>query len=347
MTSPDRVTVIAPARLHLGFVDLNPPAGRRFGSLGLALEAPHTAVRAQRSANESGAVHSQEKAARYLQALRRAHAIPDDVSVHIDAQIPEHCGLGSGTQLALAVGTAVSRLLDLNLMPLDIRQILARGTRSGVGIGAFAQGGFLLDGGHGASTSLPPITCRIAFPEHWRVLLIFDEASQGLSGAKEVDAFRTLPTFPETLSAHLCRLVMTRVLPGLAEASMAEFGPAITEVQRIVGDHFAPAQGGRFASSRVADVLAWLEGRGVQCVGQSSWGPTGFAMLESQTQAEEFVREAETRWHEQNLRFVIARGRNAPASVQVQDSENRDATIIPFLPLPGEVQVVAGEMLAN
>ena len=37
---------------------------------------------------------------------------------------------------------------------------------------------------------------------------------------------------------------------------MAEFGPSITEVQRIVGDHFAPAQGGRFASSRVADVLA-------------------------------------------------------------------------------------------
>ena len=116
---------------------------------------------------------------------------------------------------------------------------------------------------------------------------------------------------------------------------MAEFGPAITEVQRIVGDHFAPAQGGRFASSRVAEVLAWLEGRGVRCVGQSSWGPTGFAMMESETQAQEFSREAATRWHEGNLRFVIARGRNAPASIEIHRSDNDRSTVVPFRPIEG------------
>ena len=336
MNLPNRVTVIAPARLHLGFVDLNPPTGRRFGSLGLALDTPHTVVHAVRGTTEIAHSKAQEKAERYLHALCSAIAAPDDVSVRVEEAIPEHCGLGSGTQLALAVGTAVSRLLDLNLSPFDIRQKLARGARSGVGIGAFAHGGFLVDGGHGAGTSLPPITSRVAFPEHWRVLLIFDAAFQGLSGAKEVAAFRTLPTFPETLSAHLCRLVMTRVLPGLAEASLAEFGPAITEVQRIVGDHFAPAQGGRFASSRVAEVLAWLEGRGVHCVGQSSWGPTGFAMVETEAQAQDFAREAATRWHEGNLRFVIARGRNAPASIEVHHAHDDRATVIPFLPLQGE-----------
>jgi beta-ribofuranosylaminobenzene 5'-phosphate synthase len=335
MNLPNRVTVIAPARLHLGFIDLNPPTGRRFGSLGLALDAPHTVVHAVRGATEVAHSKMQEKAQRYLHALCTAIAAPDDVAVRVDEAIPEHCGLGSGTQLALAVGTAVSRLLDLNLSPFDIRQKLARGARSGVGIGAFAHGGFLVDGGHGAGTSLPPITSRVAFPEHWRVVLIFDEAAQGLSGAKEVAAFRTLPTFPETLSAHLCRLVMTRVLPGLAEASMAEFGPAITEVQRIVGDHFAPAQGGRFASGRVAEVLAWLEGRGVHCVGQSSWGPTGFAMVESESQAVEFVREAEVKWREPSLRFVIARGRNTSASIKVHYIDNDRGTIIPFLPLQG------------
>ena len=330
MTFPDQVTVIAPARLHLGFLDLNQPAGRRFGSLGLALDSPHTIVRAVRGAIDVVDLHAHEKAARLLYVLRSTIAVPDDVAVQVDEAIPEHCGLGSGTQLALAVGTAVSRLLDLDLSPLDVREKLARGARSGIGIGAFAYGGFLVDGGHGASTSLPPITSRVAFPEHWRVVLIFDESFQGLSGAKEVAAFHTLPTFPETLSSHLCRLVMTRALPGLAEASMSEFGPAITEVQRVVGDHFAPAQGGRFASPRVAEVLAWLEGRGVQCVGQSSWGPTGFAMVESESQAQEFVREAEARWHGRRLRFVIARGRNAAASVEVRHAYNDRPTIIPF-----------------
>lgn len=329
-TLADSVSVIAPARLHLGFVDLNPASGRRFGSLGLALDAPHTRVRATRGAQS----HEHDKAVKLLNALRATIAIPDDVNVTVEAEIPEHCGLGSGTQLALAVSTAVSRLLGLELSPADIRQTLARGARSGIGIGAFSQGGFLVDGGHGASTNVPPITSRVEFPEHWRVLLIFDEDFQGLSGAKETAAFRTLPSFPETLSAHLCRLVLTRVLPGLAEASMVEFGPAITEVQRIVGDHFAPAQGGRFASAQVADVLAWLEARGVMCVGQSSWGPTGFAMLESEAQAQQLLRDAKQRWQATQLRFEIASGRNEPAKIEA--TSNQSAAIISFPPLQGE-----------
>ena len=336
MNLQDCVTVVAPARLHLGFVDLNPPAGRRFGSLGLALDTPQTTVRAIRGATNPTHSSARELATKHLHILRSVIAVPHDVSVQVDEAIPAHCGLGSGTQLALAVGTAVSRLLQLELSPRDICQTLARGARSGIGIGAFARGGFLVDGGHGASTKFPPITSRVAFPESWRVLLIFDEAFEGLSGAKEVAAFRTLPSFPETLSAYLCRLVMTRVLPGLAEASMAEFGPAITEVQRIVGDHFAPAQGGRFASTRVADVLGWLEGRSVSCVGQSSWGPTGFAMVESEAQAHDFLREAQVRWQDKNLRFVIARGRNTPASVEINHANDANATIIPLLPLQGE-----------
>ena len=326
----NHVTVTAPARLHLGFVDLNPPTGRRFGSLGLALDAPGCVVRAFHGTLEQCAHSaSQAKALQHLAALRAAYSLSPDVNVEVVAAIPVHSGLGSGTQLGMAVGTAVSRLTGLNLSAADIRHKLARGARSGIGVGAFAQGGFLVDGGHGATTSLPPITSRVAFPEHWRVLLIFDETFQGLSGVKEAAAFRTLPSFPETLSAHLCRLVMTRILPGLAEASMSEFGPAISEIQRLVGDHFAPAQGGRFASAAVANALAWLEARGVQCVGQSSWGPTGFAMLESEQQAQQLARDAAT--HQPGLRFVIARGRNEPASVQIQVAENTGATILPLV----------------
>ncbi|MFM7084077.1 MAG: GHMP kinase, partial [Hyphomicrobium sp.] len=34
--------VTAPARLHLGFIDLNGSLGRKYGSIGLALNAPRT-----------------------------------------------------------------------------------------------------------------------------------------------------------------------------------------------------------------------------------------------------------------------------------------------------------------
>ena len=36
------VRVIAPARLHLGFLDLNGSLGRLFGSIGLAIDRPRT-----------------------------------------------------------------------------------------------------------------------------------------------------------------------------------------------------------------------------------------------------------------------------------------------------------------
>ncbi len=39
---PGAVRVIAPARLHLGFLDLNGGLGRLFGSIGLAIDTPRT-----------------------------------------------------------------------------------------------------------------------------------------------------------------------------------------------------------------------------------------------------------------------------------------------------------------
>src|ERR1700680_1975654 len=41
-TKAASVTVTAAARLHLGFLDLNGGLGRRFGSIGLAIDAPRT-----------------------------------------------------------------------------------------------------------------------------------------------------------------------------------------------------------------------------------------------------------------------------------------------------------------
>src|ERR1700744_2160008 len=45
----DSVTVRAPARLHLGFLDMNGELGRRFGSLGLAIDAYETRITMRRA----------------------------------------------------------------------------------------------------------------------------------------------------------------------------------------------------------------------------------------------------------------------------------------------------------
>ena len=43
------VEVIAPGRLHIGFLDLNGGLGRRFGSIGLAIDQPEVRLRLRHS----------------------------------------------------------------------------------------------------------------------------------------------------------------------------------------------------------------------------------------------------------------------------------------------------------
>jgi beta-RFAP synthase len=259
---------------------------------------------------------------RAMHVLRRLHewlGLRGAVRMAVVQAIPEHTGLGSGTQLAIAAGIAAARLYDLNLGAREIAAVLDRGNRSGIGIGAFDQGGFLIDGGRGKNDEPPRITSRITFPSQWRILLIFDLRAQGLHGADEDEVFRTLPEFPEASAAHLCRLVLMHLMPALVEADIQEFGKAVSEVQRVVGDHFAPAQGGRYASRKVSEVLAWLESQGVNCVGQSSWGPTGFAVVDSEIRAGSLLREVEARWGADSaLRFKVCAARNRGGEVLLQ-----------------------------
>jgi predicted sugar kinase len=102
------------------------------------------------------------------------------------------------------------------------------------------------------------------------------------------------------------------------------FGRGIGELQRIVGDHFAHTQGGRFASPAVAQVLAWLESQGIRGVGQSSWGPTGFAVIDSESRATKLVAKAKARFGELTpLRYRVVRPRNRGSLVELRDAENR------------------------
>jgi beta-RFAP synthase len=311
----DRVTVSVAARLHLGFLDLNGGLGRRFGSLGLALEEPDTEIELSRSAHDVAEGPQADRAMRQLVRLVAHLGLPAGHALLIRRAIPAHAGLGSGTQLALAIAAAVRRL---HRLPLDTEAdalLLDRGARSGLGAGYFGEGGVALDGGRGTADRPAPVIARLPFPEEWRVLLILDPASEGVHGPEEVAAFRTLPPFPAELAAHLCRVVVMQALPGVAEGDLDAFGRAVTEVQAHVGDHFARAQGGRYASRNVAGVLDLLARNGVAGYGQSSWGPTGFAFAASQAEARRLARIAAPLASSSGLEMRIVKGRNRGAVI--------------------------------
>lgn len=319
----ERVTLTVPARLHLGFVDLNGALGRRFGSLGIAIDAPHTRLSIGRAEQLRVSGADSSRARQHLERLASHFALDSGLHLQIDESIPSHVGLGSGTQLGLAVATAVSTLFGLGLNARAVAQLLDRGARSSIGIGAFEQGGVVLDGGKGEGDEPPPILSRMPFPEEWRVLLIFDRARQGLNGQHEANAFRRMPTFPGDRAAELCRLVLMLALPSLAERNLDGFGRAVTAMQRMIGDHFAPAQGARYMSPAVAEVLAWFDAEGVRGYGQSSWGPTGFGLIANEAEAQALLAQARRHWPaDSGLAFALTRGRNRGAEIDVLPSRD-------------------------
>lgn len=311
-------------RLHMGFFDLHGGLGRKFGSIGLSLAEPALQVEAQvsKQLNVTGDVSIPgtvlAKASAIAQQLVTRLNLDGALDLHISQHIPEHAGLGSGTQIALAVGSAISNLYQLDLNARKIAELSGRGRRSGIGIAAFDQGGLLIDGGRGTAAdahAVPPLLVRYHFPEEWTILLIFDATQPGIHGEQEKLGFNQLPVFSENLAAHLCRHVLMQAMPAIVERDLTAFGHAIQVLQQHVGDYFAPVQGGRYASKLVADVLHYLQQAGVACFGQSSWGPTGFAIFENSSLAEQYAQQLKTKFTDPALSWKICKASNQGADI--------------------------------
>lgn len=319
----DCVKVEANARLHLGFFDLNGGLGRRFGSLGLAIDRPTTVLSIERAGLPSCQGPEHQRVAKYIEIFCNAFRLPNTYAVKVHQAIPAHAGLGSGTQLALAVAAALRQLEDYETDATADAILLHRGARSGAGAALFREGGLVVDGGHaeGAESAtgknVPPIITRLPFPDDWRIILVFDEHIEGVHGEAERQAFAQLPAFSAADAGEICRSVLMQALPAAIEQDLPSFGAAIARIQRILGDYFAPAQGGSgFASPRVGALMRRLEAAGAHGIGQSSWGPTGFAFTQNAAEAESLVGCVAAAAAQDNLGLLVCRGVNRGASVK-------------------------------
>ena len=276
--------VEAPARLHFGVLDLLGDRGRRFGGIGAAIPAPSLLLEA---APAAGLEADGPDAARVLEFARRFaahHRVDLRLRFRVHRSIPSHAGLGSGTQLALAVARAAAELTAPPL-PTDVAALaraVDRGLRSGVGTWTFAHGGFVLEGGRVGTDHadrVAPLLARLAFPPAWRCVVAVPRGKPGLTGDEEAAAFARLPAPDAREVERVAHVVLMQLLPALAEADLTGFGTALGEVQRITGGWFAPAQGGVFAPGETRALVERLREWGAVGVGQSSWGPAVYGIV--------------------------------------------------------------------
>jgi beta-RFAP synthase len=310
------VKVEAPARLHLGFIDVSGTLERRFGSLGLTVEEFSTCLTLRRAQHFDARGPQAERASTYLRRLLDDYDPPVSVALEVERAIPEHVGLGSGTQLALAVGTALSTLEGLGATPQEIAIRLGRGARSGIGIATFANGGVVLDRGP-VSGALPELIARLPFPDDWRVLLIFDPYLAGIHGGLEAVAFDEAPDFPQSEVEELRSRVLNHALPALETRDFDGFTAEVGHLQARMGAYFASLQGGPIVSSGVAKVLDWVATQGLKGIGQSSWGPTGFVFVRSESEGTSLLENLQSLGGSAGLRFQLVRGRNQGAEISV------------------------------
>jgi len=203
------VTVITPSRIHLALIDLNGGLGRVDGSIGLSLEDPGFRIIAQHAdeTEVSGSDESIQRAWEVVELLQRKCEV-GHVRIDIEESIPAHVGLGCGTQLSLGIAQAVCKLYGLDLSHREMAFLVERGGTSGIGVAAFSQGGFIVDGGHRFSdekTSFlpssasrgvpaPPVIARYDFPD-WDILITIPNCKH-ISGQEEVNLFQTLCPLP-------------------------------------------------------------------------------------------------------------------------------------------------------
>ena len=275
-----KVHVKTPSRLHISMIDLQGSLGRLYGSIGLTIDTPRLALSATTSDSITVGGSRTSRAEEYARKMYETYSLEGGINIDVLSDIPQHSGFGSGTQLALAVGTVVSMLHGLNLSPEEISLTLGRSQRSSIGMYSFKQGGFIIDGGHRTPNDgrLPPLLFRAEIPSDWRFVIGLPEITSTRSGKEENHAFSRLEPPPDSLIAEASHIVLLQMMPSILEADISIFGEAMTRLDSIFGGYWEKVQGGRYSHPAIEAGVHFLQENGAYGIGQSSWGPAFYGL---------------------------------------------------------------------
>jgi len=274
------VFVESSARLHFGVLDLRGALGRWFGGLGAAAPAPTLLVSACPADALEVDGEDADRAAGFAGRFLAHHGLHGGARLRVHRALPAHAGLGSGTQLALAVARAMAELYGVATDAPGLARAVGRAQRSAVGTWTFAGGGLVLEGGRRReSEDVAPLLARLPFPSTWRCVVAIPDSAPSLSGTEEAAALAQLLPPAERDVERVAHLVLMALPPSLADGDLATFGRTLSAIQSITGHWFASVQGGTFAPGPSGELVRRMSEWGALGVGQSSWGPAVYGIV--------------------------------------------------------------------
>ena len=253
------IKLISPSRIHLGLIDLNGSIGRVDGGIGISLDYPNFIIEGKGSSEieiefnkrilnntnpndltdiENRIYYSSKEILKYIGE--------EGIYLKINEIMPQHSGLGSGTQISLATGKIISEIYNIKLNTKTISKITGRGGTSGIGVYSFEKGGFIIDGGHSfgknkekqdfkpssasKNTPVAPLLFRHDF--NWDIVLTIPKG-ENICGDKEVDIFKKYCPISLNETQKMCHLILMKMIPAIINNDFISFGEVVNELQYI------------------------------------------------------------------------------------------------------------------
>ncbi|HOW13639.1 beta-ribofuranosylaminobenzene 5'-phosphate synthase [Methanosarcina sp.] len=315
------INVVSPSRLHLTLIDLNAEIGRVDGGVGITLESPSLEISAS-EADTVEVVGSSLLAGRMLKAAKAVLPEGKGIRILIKRDLPDHVGLGSGTQAALSVAAAINEIYGLGKSVRELAVAVGRGGTSGIGVAAFENGGFIVDGGHkfkekgafspSAASKMPPgpVLFRRAFPD-WNIVLAIPN-TKGVHDAEEVDIFKKVCPIPLAEVQEISHVILMQMLPALIEEDIESFGRAVNHFQ-TAGFKKREVE---LQPKPVLDAMKYMQDNGASGSGVSSFGPVVYGIVGSSGDARKLQKDVQSMLDESlGGEVLLTKGRNRGADI--------------------------------
>ena len=327
-----RLRIVTPSRLHFGLIDLNGSSGRIDGGMGVALEKPGWEIEASESSEfhveGEGQILGRELLTHLCENIQNLQ-VP--VNILIRESLPQHIGLGSKTQLALAIATGVLRINGYQKDLRTLANIMGRGGTSGIGVSAFDKGGCILDAGHSfgpngeknsflpssaSNAKPPPVVMQSLVPKDWKFIIGLPSVKQGASGLSEVEIFRENCPISKEDTNEISHTILMKMVPALLESDIHKFGEGLLNLTQLGFKRLEIHLQHPIIRELIEISLA------CGCVGanMSSFGPVTFALTDST----EIAKETSQKWDTHLKRTVggkiwITSANNTGAMIQEEE----------------------------